>query len=218
MRLRVDAILFDSDGVLVDSHHQVDEAWLQLAAEFGLDIDTLRGELVGARAADTLVRHLPADRLDAAVARLEELEVASAVSTEPVVGAIELLRSLPTGAWTIVTSATRQLGRARWRGAGIPIPDRVVTAELVTAGKPDPEPFLAGAALLGRDPARCLVFEDSRPGGESAAAAGTSVVAVGGQAWKVEPVIRVADLTAVKLLGVDDAGLDLEVTGAPDVA
>ena len=216
MRLRADAILFDSDGVLVDSHQQVDEAWSLLADEFGLDIGVLRGELVGARAADTLGRHLPPTRLDAAVARLEELEVATAVTTEPVAGALDLLRSLPAGTWTIVTSATRQLGEARWRGAGIPAPDEVVTAERVTVGKPHPEPFLAGAAVLGREPGRCLVFEDSRPGGAAAATAGARVVAIGRQRWDVEPVIRLADLTTVKLVGADAGGLDLELTAAPD--
>jgi sugar-phosphatase len=217
MRIRATAILFDSDGVLVDSHRQVDECWHRLAAEFGLDFDQMGREMVGVRAIDTLSRYVAPDRLGAAIDRLEELEVESAASTDPVPGALELLTSLPAGTWSIVTSATRRLGVARWRGAGIPIPDRVVTADQVTAGKPDPEPFLAGASLLGVEPADCLVFEDSRPGGVAAAKAGSPVIAVGHQPWDVDPVARIDDLMAVRLVGVDGDGLDLEVTATAHV-
>ena len=197
MNLQADAILFDNDGVLVDSHHETEEAWRQLAREFDLDITPLLVELVGVRAVDTLGRHLPPDQLGPAVDRLEDLEVELAPDTRPLTGAIELLDQLPAGSWTIVTSATRRLAEARWRGAGIPIPDHPVTAEDVTRGKPDPEPFLAGARRLGVDPTRCVVFEDSPSGGAAGSAAGAVVVAVGDQRWAREPAVRVADLTQV---------------------
>lgn len=204
--LRADAVLFDSDGVLVDSHVQVVESWTRLAAEFGLDIDRLLTELVGVRAVDTLGRYLAGDRLAAACDRLEDLEVETAGGTVPVAGAAELLRSLPVGRWTIVTSATRRLGTARWRGAGLPVPDRLVTADDVTAGKPDPQPFLAAARVLGVDPTRCLVFEDSASGGRAALAAGASVVAVGDQPWPFEPAARVPDLRSVRVVPVPGGG------------
>lgn len=198
--LSCDAVLFDSDGVLVDSHVQVVECWTRLAAEFGLDIDRLLTELVGVRAVDTLGRHLSGDRLVAACDRLEDLEVETAGGTVPIVGAAELLAALPDGRWTIVTSATRRLGTARWRGAGLPVPDRLVTADDVTAGKPDPQPFQAAAKVLGVDPARCLVFEDSASGGRAALAAGATVVAVGDQPWPFEPAARVPDLHSVRVV------------------
>ena len=57
------------------------------------------------------------------------------------------------------------------------MPEKLVTAERVTRGKPDPEPFLAGAALLGFKPEECVVFEDSASGVEAGRAAGCTVVA-----------------------------------------
>lgn len=199
MRIEVDAILFDNDGVLVDSHDQVDQAWRQLAGEFDLEADGLLAEVVGARAIDTLRRHLAPDQLDAGVARLEDIEVDLATATQPLAGAIELLKQLPEHQWSIATSASRRLAEARWAGAGIVPPPATVTADDVERGKPDPEPFLAGAKALGVDPTRCVVFEDSAPGGAAGLAAGAAVIAVGGQAWSVEPVARVRDLTEVSI-------------------
>lgn len=217
--LACDAVLFDSDGVLVDSHVQVVESWTRLATEFGLDIDRLLTELVGVRAVDTLGRYLTGGRLVAACDRLEDLEVETAGGTVPVAGAASLLAALPDGRWTIVTSATRRLGTARWRGAGLPVPDRLVTADDVTAGKPDPEPFLAAARVLGVDPTRCLVFEDSASGGRAAQAAGAAVVAVGDQPWPFEPVARVPDLRSVRVVpppagGAGAGGVTLAVVVA----
>lgn len=192
-----EAILFDNDGVLVDSHAQVMQAWGQLADEFGIDFSVLRRELVGARSRDTLSRHLTADVLDRAVDRLETLEIELATLTKPLAGALELTRQLGAGRWAIVTSASRLLAEARWNGAGVVKPDNTVTAENVSLGKPDPEPFLAGASALGVDPNRCVVFEDSAPGGESGRAAGATVIAVGGQPWTFEPAARVTDLSQI---------------------
>lgn len=195
--LQADAILFDNDGVLVDSHPEVERAWRQLCSEFSLDAESLLPELIGVRAVDTLSRYLPPDGVAAAAERLEDIEVELAPQTRPMVGALELLAQLPGLPWTIVTSATRRLAEARWRGAGIAIPPRPVTAEDVTKGKPDPEPFLVGAERLGVDPARCVVFEDSPSGGAAGAAAGSTIVAVGSHRWLHEPKVRVADLSAI---------------------
>lgn len=195
----VDAVLFDSDGVLVDSHAQVDVAWRALAGEFGLDFDLLAEQLVGVPARQTLARHLSGDRLDAAVDRLEQLEVATAGSTVAIAGARALLANLPTGRWGIVTSASRRLGEARWRGAGLVVPDHTVTADDVACGKPAPDPYLAAAALLGADPSRCLVFEDSAAGGDAATAAEIPVVAVGCQPWRVRPIARIRDLGELRV-------------------
>lgn len=200
MKIEAEAILFDNDGVLVDSHREVVQAWRQVASEFELDADRLLVELIGVRAVDTLGRHLDGDRLEAAVQRLEELEVDLAPQTRPLSGAHELIDQLAGLSWTIVTSAARRLAEARWSGAGIAFPLQTVTAEDVTHGKPHPEPFLAGARLLGIDAARCVVFEDSPSGGAGALAAGATVIAVGTLPWKHEPVARVPDLTVVSVL------------------
>ena len=210
MRLDVAALLFDNDGVLVDSHEQVLAAWRQLASELGLDPDRLLGEVVGVRAVDTLSRYLPAADVPAAVARLEDLEVAGAATSVALAGAIELIGRTPAGRWTIVTSGSRRLAEARWRGAGIPIPPVAITADDVARGKPDPEPYVRAAALLGVDPAECLVFEDSGAGALAAVAAGARVIAVGDEPWDVEPVARIGNLTAVSVAGGAD-GLAVEL-------
>ncbi len=211
--LHVDALLFDSDGVLVDSHAQVDVAWRALADEFRLDFSVLATQLVGVPARQTLARHLGGARLDAAIGRLEDLEVETAATTAAVRGATELLVALPADRWAVVTSATRRLGEARWSGAGIPMPAFAITADDVARGKPAPDPYLAGAALLGADPARCLVFEDSAAGGDAAVAAGAAVVAVGDQVWRVTEVVRVTDLATVRVEIAPSGGLLVTFTG-----
>jgi len=92
-------------------------------------------------------------------------------------GVPELLAALPLDCWTVVTSATERLARVRLAVGGIPVPERLVTADQVTKGKPHPEPFLAGAALLGLKPEECVVFEDSASGTKAGRAAGCTVVA-----------------------------------------
>ena len=193
----VDAVLLDNDGVLVDSHAVVDVAWRRLCEEFGLDTERVMAEPSGAPAAETLARHLSGEARDAAVARLEDLEVDLAADVRPLRGAPELLAALPDGRWTVVTSATRRLAVARWSGAGLPVPAQPVTADDVRRGKPDPEPYLRGAEVLDVEPGRCVVLEDSAGGAAAAAAAGCAVVAVGDQPWDVRPAARVDDLGAV---------------------
>lgn len=206
MTIRAKALLFDNDGVLVDSHQLVMHAWQTLSAEFGLDFEELRTKLVGVRAIETLTQHLKGDALDQALRRIDEIEIETASETKPLNGAIELLASLPDGVWAVVTSANEDLAIARWFGAQIPLPPRIVTAENVTNGKPHAEPFLLGAQRCGVDPRDCVVFEDSPAGGISAVAAGATVVAVGDQAWTVEPAARIKDLSEVAVT-TDSEGL-----------
>lgn len=210
MRIEADAVLFDSDGVLIDSHRQVTEAWRQLAGEFDLDFDVLIAELFGVRSEDTLGKYLHDGVLQRAVGRLEDIEVELAPTIEPLPGALDLLGRLREDTWTIVTSGSTRLAEARWRGAGIPVPRRVITADDVSAGKPDPEPYLEAAALLAVDPRRAVVFEDSPAGGEAAQAAGASVVAVGDQPWSATPVARVGDLSEVSVTS-GPAGFTLHI-------
>ena len=210
--LSASALLFDNDGVLVDSHEQVEQAWRQLAAEFELDAEPLMRELIGRRAEDTLSAHLEPATLERAVERLEHLEVALADQTPALAGALELTAALDGLPWTIVTSASTRLAEARWAGAGIAIPDRAVTADHVTRGKPDPEPYLVGAKRLGVEPSACVVFEDSPAGGESGRQAGATVVAVGDHPWSFEPAARVRDLTMVRVEpGSHDAAITLRI-------
>ena len=193
-----DGVLFDNDGVLVDSHAQGEIAWQTLCQRYALPYDEIVTTFVGRRPEDTLGEHLSGARLTSAIDELEALEIELAAETPVLRGASELLEAL-TLPWTVVTSASLPLAVARWQGAGLRVPDRVVSAESVTRGKPDPQPYLAGAELLGVDPERVLVFEDAPAGGVAAATAGCTVVAVGDTPWTIQPAARVPDLSSVRM-------------------
>ncbi len=206
-------MLFDSDGVLVDSHRDGWQAWSQLATEFDFALDAeLFASLAGIRTADSLARFIEPSRLDEAIARLEDHEVELAASTPRIAGAQELVASIPDRRWAIATSASRRLGLARWAGAGIPAPNVVVTAEDVVNGKPDPEPYVTAANLLGFGIAECVVVEDSPGGGRAGTASGARVLAVGDQDWPDAPTWRVRDLTSVSCAVGESGRLSLTIT------
>lgn len=190
MRVEARAILFDNDGVLVDSHAEGASAWKQLCGEFGLDFGVVSKEFVGRRAEDTLAEFVGSGRLADAIARLEDLEVEAAVHTPLMPGAEVFLAALADCPWAVVTSASRRLAQTRWAAAGIHAP-ATVTADDVSSGKPSPEPYLVGSQRLGVDPSDCLVFEDSVAGCRAGLAAGARVIAVGDLAWPEEPLARI---------------------------
>lgn len=175
------AVLFDMDGTLVTSVASVIRCWDRLAEELGvvpLDFTELHG--IPAR---DLVRRLLPDRTpaeqDRALHRVVELELADTDDIEVLPGAAEALATLAgTGRCAIVTSCGRELAAARLRAAGVAVPPVVVTADDVRRGKPDPEPFRAGARLLGFDAGDCLVVEDAVAGLRSARAAGAATLAL----------------------------------------
>jgi sugar-phosphatase len=84
---------------------------------------------------------------------------------------------LPEGSWTICTSATKRLARVRMEHAGLTPPKDFISADMVEHGKPHPEPYLRGAALLGFAAERCLVIEDAPAGCAAGKAAGATVLA-----------------------------------------
>jgi len=96
----------------------------------------------------------------------------------PLPGARELLSSLPENQWALVTSCARPLAEVRLKVAGLPMPRNMVTCDDVRHGKPDPEPYIRGAALLGVPPAKCVVFEDAPAGIRAGKAAGALVIAL----------------------------------------
>jgi mannitol-1-/sugar-/sorbitol-6-phosphatase len=178
MRFRVDAILFDIDGTLVDSTAAVVRTWTTWATKHGIDADEVLRVCHGRRTEDTLGLFLPAGQHAAAVAELEQLELADLDDVRALPGAQTLLPRLPSDRWAAVTSGSRELMRTRLTAAGLPIPDVLVSAEAVEAGKPDPEGYLKAAAALGRDIRRCLVVEDAPAGIQAGQAAGARVLAV----------------------------------------
>jgi len=172
-----DAIVFDLDGVLVDSMPAIRAAWSAWARRHGISADAVLASIH--LTATELVRKF-APTLDpaseAAAVADDQVDLEAAVTAYP--GSAELLRSLPPERWAIVTSARRELARRHLRLANLPIPDVLVCAEDVARGKPEPDGYLDAAAGLGRAPHRCVAVEDSPAGVRAARAAGMHVVAV----------------------------------------
>src|SRR6476646_3089166 len=172
------AILFDMDGVLMDSTPSVERVWRSWAVKHVLGPENVASLAHGLRSIETIREVAP--ELDAKKENVivEHMEIDDKEGVTALPGAADLLAHLPTDRFAIVTSATRPLAVARLGYAGIPVPRHIITANDVIYGKPSPEPFLKGAALLGFDPAVCLVFEDSPAGIASARSAGMKAIAL----------------------------------------
>jgi sugar-phosphatase len=196
-------LLFDNDGVLVDSHAAASAAWKQWCSEYAPHVDWDKPENAGQRAEDKVREWISDPSLFAeANDRINQLEQDSAHETTALGGAVELLHSLPADTWTICTSANPNLGRARILSAGLPVPPQLVTASDVSRGKPFPDPYLLGAERLGFDPADCVVFEDAAAGCQAAAEAGVGlIVGVSEKALETEADIVVRDLTGITFDG-----------------
>jgi mannitol-1-/sugar-/sorbitol-6-phosphatase len=177
MKISVRGILFDMDGVLVSSIGSVERSWTKWAEIHGVDPALAIKTAHGRRAIET-VRFLRPDLNDEEELRhLENMEVADNEGVEILEGVLPILQALPVNRWAVVTSATKRLALSRMRHSGIPLPKWVVTADQVSKGKPDPEPYLVGARLLGLKPEECLVIEDAASGTTAGHAAGCRVLA-----------------------------------------
>ena len=171
------AILFDFDGVLVDSTAVVAAQYTRWAREHGLDAEALVNFAHGVRTIEVVRRWTPHLDAEEETRRIEEREALDpAVVVMP--GALSLLQSIPPGRWGIVTSGGRLLASTRIRVLRLPEPAVLVTADDVSRGKPDPEPYRKGAEQLGCKPADCVVIEDALAGIRSAHAAGAKVISL----------------------------------------
>jgi sugar-phosphatase len=179
MELTCAALLCDLDGTLVDSSAVIERCWRIWADEYGLDADAVIGISHGRRSEDTVAELFAsaADRARA-LARIDSLELADLEGVVPVPGAAGFLARLRTGSWAVVTSGSRALMTARIEAARLPTPGVLITAEDVTAGKPDPEGYLLAARRLGVAAADCVVVEDAPAGIQAGKAMGARVLAV----------------------------------------
>ncbi len=168
------AVLFDNDGTLVDSMPAAMRAWTKWVGEHDIPLSALEG-IAGMPAAAIIAQIAPHLDPAAALARITELEMADTDGVVALPGGIEAVRAT-YGCCAIVTSATAGLAAARIAAAGIPTPTRLVTADDITRGKPDPQPFLIAAQQLGVDPQQCLVVEDAPSGITSGRAAGCATL------------------------------------------
>ena len=191
------AILFDLDGVLVDSTRAVDREWREWAARKGVDGDAIMAIAHGVRTIEVIRRVAP--HLDAQVEAdaIENHEAGDQRGVTVMPGAVDLVKSIPDGRWGVVTSGSRLLATNRLRYCGLPVPQVLVTSDDVTNGKPHPEPYLKGAAGLGFKPADCLVIEDAPAGIESGRAGGMKVVGIT-STYKVDALTQ-ADIVIGKL-------------------
>jgi sugar-phosphatase len=171
------ALLFDLDGVLVNSTPAVIRVWSRWAIAHGFDPDEVVRRAHGRPSLATIREYLPHGDHEADNREVESGEIADLTGVVPLPGARELLSALPSDRWTIVTSCTRPLAEVRLRAAGLPVPTRLVTCDDVKNGKPDPEPYLKGALLLGVPVRDCIVVEDAPAGIRAGKAAGPRVIA-----------------------------------------
>lgn len=192
-------LLFDCDGVLVDSVSAAAPAWDAWARRHAPSFDFLRDAPHGMRPSEVVAGLVGPDSVAEATAELIALEIEAAVHTGEVPGAASLLGVLPRDLWAVVTSSNRAVALARLRSAAVPIPPVLVAAEDVPRGKPEPDPYLLGAYQLARTTEECIVFEDSVPGIRSARAAGAAfVVGVGAGSAEGDPDVVVPDLGSVR--------------------
>jgi len=175
---RCSAILFDLDGVLVDSTRSVERQWRIWAREQGVDGDKVMAVGHGVRAVEVIRAVAPHLDAEAEVRKLESREADDHDGVAVMPGAAELVHAIPADRWCVVTSGTRHLASERLRFFGIPAPRVMITADDVANGKPHPGPYLKGAELLGVNPAECLVIEDAPAGIQSARAGGMKVIAL----------------------------------------
>jgi mannitol-1-/sugar-/sorbitol-6-phosphatase len=216
MKIRTKGLLFDMDGVLISSLGSVERSWQTWAERHGLDVRETIKTAHGMRAIET-VRSLTPDVDHLAELKvIEDLEIADNEGLQILEGVLSILQSVPQKFWTIVTSATERLARSRLAFAGIPIPQHIITADMVKEGKPHPEPYLKGAKILGLAPQDCIVIEDSTSGAKAGDAAGCKVLATT-FSHKIEQLTAadwiVESLARVKITVLpDDQGLELEFT------
>ena len=203
MKFFASGLLFDNDGVLVDSHAAATVAWAKWCSEYAPHINWDDPIHAGQRAEDKVREWISSpDLFEEANNRINQLEQDTAHETIALPGAVELTSSLRDGLWTVCTSANPNLGRARLLAAGIKVPAELVTAADVKRGKPHPDPYLLGAERLGFAPEDCVVFEDAIAGAEAAVAAGVGlIVGVSKMALDGPADIVVRDLTGITFDG-----------------
>lgn len=171
------ALLFDLDGVLINSTPAVARVWRGWAIEHRFNPEEVVARAHGRPSLTTVREYLPNADHEAENREVERREIEDIEGIVPLPGALDLLASLPADRWTIVTSCTRPLAEVRIRAAGLPLPKKLITSNDITHGKPHPQPYLKGASLLGFPPAECLVLEDVPAGVRSGKAAGAKVAA-----------------------------------------
>jgi sugar-phosphatase len=171
------ALLFDMDGVLIDSTPAVARVWRRWAIERGFNPEEVVARAHGRPSLTTVREYLPNADHEAENREVERREIEDLEGIIPLPGSLGLLASLPEDRWTIVTSCTRALAKVRIKAAGLPLPATLITSNDITRGKPHPEPYLKASAILGFPASDCIVVEDAPAGIRAGKAAGAKVIA-----------------------------------------
>jgi sugar-phosphatase len=214
MKIQCRGVLFDLDGVLVDSTPAVARVWSEWAKEHGLDPEDTVRKAHGRPSIATVRELLPEVDAEEEDAKIEHREMMDMDGMVALPGAVDLLSVLPEDRWGVVTSGTRSLASKRLHTAGLPVPKHFVTASDIRKGKPDPEPYLIGVENLEFPAADCVVVEDAPAGIRSGRAAGARVIALrttaaddelkeAGANWIVD------DLSKVSVATLNGDGLEL---------
>jgi sugar-phosphatase len=217
MQIRCRALLFDMDGVLVDSTPAVARVWTTWAKRYGFDPAEVVRQAHGKPSIATIRELLPSADHVAEDLAIQKAEIEDIEDVIALPGTTQLLSALPADRFAVVTSATRGLAVVRLRAAGFAIPKHLVTSNDIQRGKPDPEPYLRGAQVLGLSSADCIVIEDAPAGIQSGKAAGSRVLAL--RTTTPDPELRAAgaewivtDCSAIFLQPIDaNADLTLEL-------
>jgi|1186.fasta_scaffold365703_1 sugar-phosphatase len=176
--MRVEGVLCDLDGVLVDSTPAILRTWRRFAERHGLDWELVDRTIHGRPARESVALLVPDADVDAEAALLDDWEVTDVADVRALPGALELRARVPEHRFAVVTSCGDRLARARLTAAGIEPPEALVTFDSVSAGKPAPDCYLEGARRLGLPPERCMAIEDAPLGLQAARAAGATTAAV----------------------------------------
>src|SRR5258708_4752618 len=178
MKIVCRGVLFDLDGVLVDSTPAVARVWAKWAAKHGFVAEEVVRQAHGRPSITTIRELLPHADHDAENREVERGPTEDVEGVIPLPGALELLQALPQDRWAIATSCSRPLAEVRIRTAGLPFPKHLITSTDVQRGKPDPEPYIKAAKILGLTPADCIVIEDAPAGIRAGKAAAARVFAL----------------------------------------
>ncbi|MBQ6168094.1 MAG: HAD family phosphatase [Muribaculaceae bacterium] len=200
-------VLFDLDGVLLDSEGRYSIFWGQMEKEYPTGIDNFASFIKGFHL-NRILSYFENDEVrQQVVDKLLEFEREMRYEFFP--GALEFVKQLRDAGipMAIVTSSDRMKMQSLYRQhPDFPtLFDQIITGDMVTKAKPDPYCFLLGAKLLGVDIKDCIVFEDSRNGLIAGRASGAKVIGVA-TTLSADAVKELSDMTidAVSQLSVEE--------------
>ena len=208
-------LLFDMDGVLISSIGSVIRCWRLWAKKYKVPNADRYNVPHGMRAIEIVQSLRPDIDPQEGLRVIEDLELEDMADLKVLPGVKTLLESLPRDRWAIVTSATHRLMLGRLAAAGLPIPERIISADMVERGKPDPEPYVRGAELLGFAPGDCIVVEDAPSGVGAGVAAGCRVLAVLGTHSREELSAASWVISSLESLEVSSSASSLQLKFTP---